>query len=78
SVEQRMRRTVSLAMSNLAHLGIEDYMNETFVEFSNRLFNFEQVRKQMDYIRGKSSKEGTVTMKKFIFGLMLYCENKVK
>ncbi len=78
SMEQRMRRTASLAMSNLANLGIEDYMNETFVEFSNSLFNFEQVRKRMDFIREKSHKDATVNIKKFIVGLIIYCENKSK
>lgn len=76
SMEQRMRRTASLAMSNIAHLGIEDYMNETFVEFSSTLFYFEQIRKRMDYIRKKSNKDGIVNIKKFIANLIVYCENK--
>ncbi|WP_028829587.1 DNA-binding domain-containing protein [Proteocatella sphenisci] len=77
SMEQRMRRSIMLAMTNIAHIGIEDYMNETFVEFSNRLFQFEQVRTHMDYIRKKSEIEGSVAIKKFVFGLIQYCENKI-
>ncbi|SFH82034.1 two-component system, response regulator YcbB [Tindallia magadiensis] len=76
SMEQRMRRTVSLAMSNIAHLGMEDYMNETFVKYSSTLFYFEQMRKRMDYIRNKSNKDGIVNIKKFIASLIIYCENK--
>ncbi|SDY98119.1 response regulator [Tindallia californiensis] len=76
SMEQRMRRTVSLAMSNIAHLGIEDFMNETFVKYSSTLFYFEQMRKRMDYIRNKSNKDGIVNIKKFIASLIIYCENK--
>ena len=76
SMEQRIRRTINIALSNLASLGIEDYMNETFVEYSNTLFNFEQVKREMDYIRRKSVVRGSVNIKKFITGLAMYCENK--
>ena len=75
SMEQRIRRTISLAMKNIASLGIEDYMNDIFVEYSSSLFNFEQVRREMDYIRGKSDKGGSINMKKFLMGIISYCEN---
>ncbi|MCB2312412.1 response regulator [Clostridium tagluense] len=74
SMEQRIRRTISTGMSNIASLGIEDYMNDVFVEYSTGLFNFEQVKKEMDYIRKKSSDRGKVTIKKFVDGLISYCE----
>lgn len=74
SMEQRIRRTISIAMSNIASLGIEDYMNETFLEYSNTLFNFEQVKREMDYIRGKSMEKGSVNMRKFLYGISIYCE----
>lgn len=75
SMEQKIRRAINSGMSNLASLGIEDYMNETFIEYSNTLFNFEQIKKEMDYIRGKSQDKGSINLKKFISGLMFYCEN---
>jgi two-component system response regulator YcbB len=74
SVEQRVRRTISIGMSNIANLGIEDYMNDVFVEYSTGLFNFEQVKKEMDYVRKKSPNRGKVNIKKFIDGLISYCE----
>lgn len=74
SMEQRMRRAISVAMTNIAHLGLEDYMNETFVEYSNSLFNFEQVRKEMEFIRKNIEKGGSTNMKKFIIGLISHCE----
>lgn len=74
SMEQRIRRTISIGMTNIANIGIEDYMNDVFVEYSTGLFNFEQVKKEMDYIRKKSSDRGKVTIKKFIDGLVSYCE----
>lgn len=73
SAEQRIRRTVNIAMSNLANLGLEDYANDTFVEFSNTLFNFEQIRREMDHIRGKSQKGGNVKIRIFLNALVWYC-----
>ncbi|CCQ97076.1 YcbB domain protein [[Clostridium] ultunense Esp] len=74
SMEQRMRRAISIAMTNIANLGIEDYMNEIFVQYSNSLFNFEQVRREMEYIRGKSDRGGSTNIKKFLIGLISFCE----
>lgn len=72
--EQRMRRAITVGLSNLAHLGIEDNLNENFLEYSNTLYSFEQIKKEMDYIRGKSGVRGKVNLKKFIDGLIYYCE----
>lgn len=76
TMEQRIRRTALVGMVNLANLGIEDYMNETFTEYSSGLYNFEQIKIEMDYIRGKSKKRGKVNIKKFIDGLVFYSNNK--
>lgn len=73
SMEQRIRRTANTAMVNLANLGIEDYSNDTFIEYSNTLFNFEQVRREMDYIRGKVEKGGNVKIRNFLNALVSYC-----
>lgn len=75
AMEQKMRRAINMAMTNIASLGIEDYMNDTFVEYSNTLFNFEQVKKEMDYLRGKSYEKGSINMKRFISGICTICEN---
>lgn len=75
SVEQRIRRTANAGMVNLAHLGLEDYSNDIFTEYSTTLYNFEQVRKEMDFIRGKSDKHGNVKIKNFLNALMLYTQN---
>lgn len=71
SVEQRIRRAIAAGMSNIAHMGIEDFMNDTFVSFSGTLFSFEDVRIEMDYIRGRTKTNGKVSIKKFIDGIML-------
>ncbi|MCF6461176.1 response regulator [Clostridium sp. Cult3] len=72
SMEQRIRRTAAVGLTNLANIGIEDYMNEIFVEYSNGLYSFEQVKIDMDYIRGKSNRRGGVNLKKFIDGMVFY------
>ncbi|MBU5425559.1 response regulator [Tissierella pigra] len=72
TMEQRIRRTATVGMINLANIGIEDYMNEIFTEYSNGLYNFEQLKIEMDFIRGKTKKRGKVNIKKFIDGMVYY------
>lgn len=76
SMEQRIRRAAAAGLSNLAHLGLEDYGNEIFTEYSNTLYNFEQVRREMDFIRGKSEKRGNIKIKSFLNALVMYCVHK--
>lgn len=71
NMEQRIRRSIAAGMSNIAHMGIEDFMNETYTLYSGTLFSFEDVKAEMDYLRGKRSSGGKVSIKKFIDGLML-------
>ena len=75
NMEQKIRRAINMAMINIANLGIEDYMNDIFIEYSNTLFNFEQVKREMDYIRGKSSDKGSINMKKFLSGIRVISED---
>ena len=74
NMEQKIRRAINIAMINIANLGIEDYMNDIFIEYSNTLFNFEQVKREMDYIRGRSADKGSINMKKFLSGVRVLSE----
>lgn len=74
SVEQRVRRTALVGIVNLANLGLEDYSNDIFTTYSNTLYNFEQVRKEMDCIRGKSKQHGNVKIKSFLNALLVECQ----
>lgn len=74
TMEQRIRRTAATGLINLASLGVEDYMNEIFTEYSNSLYSFEQVKVEMDYIRDEGDNRGAVNIKKFIDGLLYYGE----
>lgn len=75
SMEQRIRRTAATALSNVAHIGLADYADETFDEFSGTLFKFEQVYKEIEYIKGKSPQHGNVQIKRFIAALVRACQN---
>ncbi|HSQ89269.1 response regulator [Romboutsia sp.] len=69
AIEQRVRRAINKALKNIANLGIEDYSNDVFIRYSSTLFDFKEVRREMDYIRGKSNYGGTINVKKFIEGI---------
>lgn len=68
--EQRMRRAISKGLTNIAAIGIEDNLNSTFVEYSNTLYDFEFVKKEMEYLRGNIEKGGKINLKKFIDNLL--------
>ncbi len=74
SMEQRVRRAIMAGMSNLAHMGVEDFMNDTYTAYSGKLFAFEEIRAEMDMIRGKRDYGGKVSIKKFLDGIMLEAE----
>ncbi len=74
AMEQRIRRAINKALVNIANLGIEDYMNDTFINYSNSLFDFKDVKAEMDFIRQKREKGGKISVKKFIDGLLIQSE----
>ena len=74
SMEQRMRRAIAVGLTNLAHLGLEDFLNESFTRYGSTLFRFEEVRAEMDLIRGKKDYGGKPSIKKFIESLMQLAE----
>lgn len=71
AMEQRLRRAINRGLINMANLGIEDYMNENFVRFSGTLYDYESVKAEMDYIRGKRKSGGKISVRKFIDNLIL-------
>lgn len=69
SLEQKIRRTVQKALNTIALLGIEDYYNIKFMDYSTILFDLKQVKQEMEYIRNESSARGKINIKKFIEGV---------
>ncbi|WP_298843543.1 DNA-binding domain-containing protein [Clostridium sp.] len=73
-VKQRIRRAIKDGMENIANLGIEDTMNETFCTYSNVLFNFSSVKAEMDHIKGIKNTRGKISINKFFEGILLNSE----
>ncbi|WP_243134505.1 DNA-binding domain-containing protein [Enterocloster asparagiformis] len=73
SVEQRIRRTAAAGMANLAVRGLEDYADPVFNEYAARLYSSEQIRREMNYIRGRSEQHGNVRVRRFLGGLLECC-----
>lgn len=74
AIEMRIRRAIDKALKNVASLGVEDYNNEHFLRFASTLFDFAEVKKEMDFLRGKSPFGGKINIKKFIEGSALLCK----
>lgn len=70
TIEQRIRRIIQKSLVNIAEFGIDDYYNPTFMEYSSLLFDFTQVKQEMNYIQGNSDRKGMVSIKKFIEGII--------
>lgn len=71
SIEQRVRRTIGKALKNMANLGLEDYESEIFNRYSSTLFDFEEVRNEMNYLQKRTKYNGKVNIKKFIEGIII-------
>ncbi|WP_243158025.1 DNA-binding domain-containing protein [Aminipila terrae] len=75
-VKQRIRRAVKRGLTNIASMGVEDYYNEIFQNYHYVVFDFESIRAEMDYIRGKRKDGGKTNIEKFIEGLLVFSEVK--
>lgn len=74
AIEQRVRHNNTKGLHNLANLGIDDYYNEIFQSYSSSLFDFKEIRQEMNFIQGKSQYRGKINVKKFIEGLLFIGE----
>lgn len=70
AIKQRVRRSVQNGLTNLAYIGIEDYMNEIFLRYSNSVYSFQSVKNEMDYIRGRQMEKGKCNLYKFLESLI--------
>lgn len=66
AIEQRIRRTIIAAMTNLANLGIVDYTNTEFEYYAPRYFDFNEIRALMDQIENEEQRKVKVNIKKFL------------
>jgi two-component system response regulator YcbB len=70
AIEQRIRRTIQSALENVATMGIEDFANYRFEKFSSSVFEFKEVKMEMDHIRGKTKNRGKISVKAFLEGII--------
>lgn len=71
SMEQRIRRTITKAMTSIASLGIEDTNNNIYAEYSSSLFEIKQVKQEMKYLKNSALNQGKINTKKFIEGILI-------
>ncbi len=70
AIEQRVRRAIYKALENVAGQGNEDFYNERFQNYNSTLFDFKEVRLEMDYITGKGKYHGKINIRKFVEGII--------
>ncbi len=70
TLEQRIRRTILKAMENISQLGLDDYYNPKFTEYSSRLFELKQVKQEMRYIENPAEERGKINIKRFVEGVI--------
>lgn len=79
AMEQRLRRTIMTALSNLASLGLTDYSNPKFEYYAPLFFDFQDVRLKMKEIDGNlPAGKGKVNIKKFLQVFYLETLEKIK
>lgn len=71
AIEQRIRRAVSKALQNIATMGIENPNDQKFTRYSTSLFDFKEVKQEMDLLRERSCYHGKINVKKFLEGIIL-------
>lgn len=72
--EQRIRRAIHQAIEHIASLGLTDYTNPKFENYSSRFFDYTQVRMKMLELEGKKHDENyhsRINIKKFIQALYM-------
>jgi two-component system response regulator YcbB len=67
AIEQRIRRTVMAALTNLASIGLTDYSNPKFEYYAPLYFDFQDIRLKMKVMDEELSPDkGKVNIKKFL------------
>lgn len=75
TIEQRIRRLLQKALTNISELGLSDFANPTFDRYATYLFEFQQVRQEMNFLKGDSSNGGQINIRKFVEGIIFIVDN---
>jgi two-component system, response regulator YcbB len=74
AAEQRIRRAIHQAIEHVASLGLTDYTNPKFENYSSRFFDYSQIRIKMLELEGKKRDDNyhsRINIKKFIQALYM-------
>ena len=77
TIEQKIRRSTQRAMDYVALIGLEDYDSLVFDRYAAALFDFYELRKQMDFLSGKSNIKGSIHIRKFIEGIAMLAKDSL-
>lgn len=80
AIEQRVRRAIFQGLNHIASLGLTDYTNPKFEEYSSKFFDFTEVRKIMRTLEDElkpSISDVHINSKKFIKVLFLEAKKNI-
>lgn len=76
--EQRLRRAINQALTNLASLGLTDYTHPKFEQFSSKFFDFNEVRLKMNELDETSStRTPRINIRKFLFAFLIEVQERL-
>lgn len=79
AMEQRIRRAVLAALTNLASIGLTDYAHPKFEYYAPLLFDFQDVRLKMNELENKATNNKVkINVKKFLQVLYIETLEKLK
>lgn len=67
---QRIRRAVKTGLINLANMFLDGLDDEISLEYANALYEYKNVRHEIDYLQGKRAVGGKISLKHFFDGLI--------
>lgn len=78
TLEQRLRRAINQALTNLASLGLTDYSNPKFELFSSKFFDFNEVRLKMNELDEKNpSRNSRINIRKFLYAFYVEIQGRM-
>ncbi|MEW9700868.1 response regulator [Paenibacillus sp. SI8] len=79
AVEQRIRRTVMAALTNIASIGLTDYSNPKFEHYAPLYFEFQDIRLKMKEIdENEKPEKCKVNIKKFLQVFYLEVQDRLR
>lgn len=79
AMEQRVRRTVNQAMTNLASLGLTDYAHPKFEYYATKFFDFNEIRLKMRELdKDNAVRAARINLRKFFHALYTEMNSKLE